>query len=60
VNVKLETYRFFEHSSPLLQFQGNVASQAGEDGIIERIMELLRPSQQLPKAARVWSDAQKK
>jgi hypothetical protein len=53
-NVKLEIYRFFEHSSPLLQYQGNVASQAGEDGIIERIMELLRPNQQFCVEFGAW------
>lgn len=52
--MKLEIYRYFEHSSPLLQFQRDVASQAGEDGIIERIMELLHPSQQFCVEFGAW------
>ena len=52
--MKLEIYRYFEHSSPLLQFQSNVASQAGEDGIIERIMELLLPSQRFCVEFGAW------
>lgn len=52
--MKLEMYRFFEHSSPLLQYQENVASQAGEDGIIQRIMELLHPSHQFCVEFGAW------
>jgi hypothetical protein len=52
--MKLEMYRFFEHSSPLLQFQRNVASQSGEDGIIERIMGLLEPSQRFCVEFGAW------
>ena len=35
--------RFFEVNSPLLRFGKNVHSQHGEDGIIERIQELMPP-----------------
>ncbi len=52
--MKLEMYRFFAHSSPLLQYQRNIASQTGEDGIIERIMELLRPSQKFCVEFGAW------
>lgn len=52
--MKLEIYRYFEHSSPLLKFQSNVASQAGEDGIIERIMELLNPSKRFCVEFGAW------
>ncbi len=52
--MKQEIRRYFELDSPLLQFQGNVASQAGEDGIIERIMELLRPTQQFCVEFGAW------
>ncbi len=33
--------KFFEIESPLLEFRNNVASQFGEDGIVQRIFELL-------------------
>ena len=52
--MKLEVHRFFEHSSPLLKFRSNVASQTGEDGIIERIMELLNPSQRFCVEFGAW------
>jgi hypothetical protein len=36
-------YRFHQVTSPLSKYEGNVASQCGEDGIIARINELLCP-----------------
>jgi hypothetical protein len=41
--MKQELVRFFKSASPLSAFAANVASQGGEDGIIKRINELLRP-----------------
>ncbi len=40
---RLEQVAFFEIDSPLLQFAKDVASQNGEDGILERIFEIAPP-----------------
>jgi hypothetical protein len=41
--MKLELMRFIEIDSPLLQYARDVTSQNGEDGIIERIVEVIVP-----------------
>lgn len=40
---RLEQVSFFQVDSPLLQFAKDVASQCGEDGIIEKIFEIVPP-----------------
>jgi hypothetical protein len=42
-DMKQELYQFFQPNSPLLQYRSDVTSQCGEDGIIDRINQLLRP-----------------
>jgi len=39
----LKRANFFSIESPLLKFSKNIASQSGEDGIIERIFEVIAP-----------------
>jgi hypothetical protein len=39
----LEQVGFFQVCSPLLSYQSNVASQTGEDGIIQRIFQIIKP-----------------
>lgn len=41
---RFEQVSFFQIESPLLKFSKNVASQCGEDGIIERIFETISPA----------------
>jgi hypothetical protein len=41
---KFEKVDFFTIDSPLLKFSENIASQSGEDGIIEKIFQLITPS----------------
>ena len=41
---KFEKMDFFTIDSPLLKFSENIASQSGEDGIIEKIFQLITPS----------------
>ncbi len=40
---RLQQVSFFEVQSPLLEFSNNIASQTGEDGIIQRIFEIIEP-----------------
>ena len=42
--MRSEIHRAFPFISPLQQFQRNVTSQSGEDGIIEHIMAVLQPA----------------
>lgn len=42
----LEKVRIFGINSPLLQHRNNVTSQCGEDGIIKRIFEIIKPTYQ--------------
>lgn len=42
----MEKVDFFAIDSPLLAYAANVASQEGEDGIIERIFQILPPTHQ--------------
>jgi hypothetical protein len=46
-----EKINFFQINSPLLSYRSNIASQRGEDGVIQRIFEILPPPIQ-PRAAR--------
>lgn len=39
----LKKAHFYEVESPLLQYQRNVTSQVGEDGIIEKIFSIIEP-----------------
>lgn len=41
---RLQKVDFFPIVSPLLNFASNVTSQFGEDGIIQRIFEIIPPS----------------
>lgn len=41
---RFEQVSFFQVQSPLLKFSKNVASQCGEDGIIEKIFEIISPA----------------
>ena len=41
--MKLQQVKFQAVESPLLKFARNVASQYGEDGIIEKIIETINP-----------------
>jgi hypothetical protein len=41
---RLEKVDFFELRSPLLAYASNVTSQRGEDGIIQRIFEIIEPA----------------
>ncbi|MDB5812092.1 MAG: hypothetical protein JWN94_4214 [Betaproteobacteria bacterium] len=43
---RLEQVSFYKVESPLLAFGKNVVSQCGEDGIIERIFEIVKPANQ--------------
>jgi hypothetical protein len=40
---KLETVDFYEINSPLLKLKKNITSQCGEDGIVEKIFDLIKP-----------------
>lgn len=40
---RFEKASFFQIQSPLLEFSKNIASQCGEDGIIEKIFEIISP-----------------
>lgn len=41
---RIELIRFQQVESPLLAYRSNVTSQCGEDGMIARIVELIRPA----------------
>jgi hypothetical protein len=45
-----EKINFFQINSPLLSYRSNIASQRGEDGVIQRIFEILPPPIQLREA----------
>lgn len=41
--MKLEICQFFNVLSPLLEYRHNITSQCGEDGIIDRLIQLICP-----------------
>lgn len=51
---RLEQISFHEIHSPLLAYRNNVASQDGEDGVIERIFQIVEPENRFSVEFGAW------